>query len=225
MQKIDVKDKASYHITVDISCDFATNKYIAQIAEVNIKRFIKQEYPTLKLEGDIFDIAVYSLKKSLRLPNCGKISKSDFEQRHLIPITNSTVRDFIVSYTDDVVLQIPFNILLDDHIAVDLPLFAVNISQIDMNMFKQFLEQNEGTKQVQWTVKQNKESFISGRPSGTYTCPVCKLRHDSRGLFAYRKGKNMLINCFKNKDNKNSCELVSVAITTETQLEQYQKIQ
>lgn len=130
-----MKDKASFHITLDISCDFAVNRYIAQIAEINLKRYIGQTYPDYVNEGQIFDVSVYALKKSLRLPFCGKISKHQFEQRHLLPVTNSDAKDFIVSNVDKVVFSIPFNILLDEHVAVDLPVFAVNVSQQDEALF------------------------------------------------------------------------------------------
>ncbi len=169
-------------------------------------------------------MSVYALKKSLRLPKCGKITKSNFEQRHLLPITNSTTADFIVSNTNNVVYTIPFNILLDESIAVDLPLFTVNLSQLDVQHFKEFLASNEETKKVEWKLKQNKESFISARPSNSYNCPVCKSRHDSRGLYAVRKGKNMVVNCFKNNELKNVFEPISVNVVGEDKQEQFQKI-
>lgn len=74
-------------------------------------------------------------------------------------------------------------------------------------------------------MKQNKDSFLSARPSARYSCPVCGGEHDSRGLFAYRKGKDLLINCFKNRDNKNASELITVAVTSEKKCDQYQKMQ
>jgi hypothetical protein len=58
------------------------------------------------------------------------------------------MRDFIISDVNDVIYTIPFNILLDKRIAVDLPLIAVKSTEKDFQLFQKYV--NENTQDVMW---------------------------------------------------------------------------
>ena len=82
-----------------------------------------------------------------------------------------------------------------------------------MLAFQQFLAEHAG--ETTWTVKQCKDSFLTARPAKEYTCPVCKHKHSSRGMFAYRKGKSVIVNCFSNKETKLVEDLPAIAVQLE----------
>ena len=51
--------KMSYHVVVDVKCNFDTNRFIAKLINARV--------------GNVCDCKVYAQNKSLRLPNCVKI--------------------------------------------------------------------------------------------------------------------------------------------------------
>jgi hypothetical protein len=191
-----VSTKVSFHVVVDISCDRNTNRYVAQIAELNLRSVLKNTNPELKIENEIFDLAVYGLNRSLRLPFCGKIKKNVFEDRRLVPLTQSTLKDFFISNVAGVVCELPFNIMLDTRLCVDLPDCSIKLSKLDEDLFRDFLASK--TPDVKWHLSTAKGSLITARPDKHYMCPVCTHRHDSRGLFAFRRSGSVVVNCFSN---------------------------
>lgn len=86
-------------------------------------------------DEEIFDTAIYSVNKSLRLPMCGKITSNTFQPRFLVPLDKAPLRAFFVSDISDVVYHIPFNIMLDKRIAVDLPACSLEVSMVDEELF------------------------------------------------------------------------------------------
>jgi len=195
-----VSGKVSFHIVLTISCDRSTNRYVAQIAELNLRSALKRNYPDLKVDSEIFDLAVYAPNRSLRLPFCGKIKKHIFEDRRLVPLTQSTLRDFFISNVADVVCELPSNIMLDNRLCVDLPDCSIKLSKLDEDIFREYLSKNCST--VNWIFQSSKGSIITARPDKSYICPVCSKRHDSRGLFAFRRSGSVAINCFSNQEKK-----------------------
>ena len=68
------------------------NKYVARVADLNMKTILNASE-----DLTFFDTSVYKLKKSLRLPFCGKIKKNVFEDRQLLPVTDSVFADFLIT--------------------------------------------------------------------------------------------------------------------------------
>lgn len=56
----------SMHIVINIACDLDTNKYIAMTANRNFQSMTKSTF-------EPFDLKIYAINKSLRLPMCGKV--------------------------------------------------------------------------------------------------------------------------------------------------------
>ena len=210
-------------MTLNIACDMQTNRYIAQIAELNLRGSLSKGNHQLDSESDIFDTAVYSQNKSLRLPMCGKITRNVYEPRFLVPLNGAVLRDFFVSDISNVVHQIPFNIMLDKRVAVDLPTCSIEVSKVDEDLFTQFLK--EKCPSVAWTVNRSVNQFLNARPSKSFNCPVCSRTHSHRGMFAYRKSNAIVINCFSNVETKAVSELVTIPVPGGQKKNDFQKIE
>jgi hypothetical protein len=226
VQKMDVKEKASFHIVLNVSCDFATNKHVAKLAEMNLRRMIAGQYPQFAMPAEsIFDTSVYAFKKSLRLPMCGKVKKHTFEQRHIVPIDGEpgTVKDFIITDVRDVVSTIPKNIMIDTRMPVDLPANMIATTSVDMELFQKYLK--EEVKECNFTTTNANSGFLLARPQKAYKCPICVKEHTSRCLFAYRKGQKLEINCYANKETQAVTDLPCVEIQGENKADMAQKIQ
>ena len=224
---IECTAKASFHVTLNIACDLQMNRYIAQMAELNMRSSLSQKYPgewkNEERDSDIFDTAVYAVNKSLRLPMCGKITRNVYEARFLVPLSNASPRDFFVSDISQVVFFLPFNIMLDKRVAVDLPACSVHVSTADEELFRQFLK--ERCPQVTWSIQRSANQFLTARPSKSFICPVCSKTHAHRGVYGFRKGSALMINCFSNADTKTTAQLISVPIPGAQKKTDFEKIQ
>ena len=58
--------KLSYHIVINVACDLQTNVQLARTANSNFKSITHSKFAP-------FDVQIYALNKSLRLPLCGKV--------------------------------------------------------------------------------------------------------------------------------------------------------
>lgn len=168
-------------------------------------------------------MAVYGINKSLRLPLCGKVKKHVFENRRLVPITQSNLRDFFISDISQATADLPDNIMLDTRLSVDLPDCSIRISRSDEDALREYLA--NAIPGSDFVLKQSRGSVITAVPNSSYNCPVCKHRHDSRGLYAFRRGAMLVVNCFSNQQKKITDALPEIPLAAQLKKEPHERIQ
>ena len=104
--------------------------------------------------------------------------------------------------------------MLDDRISIHIPMSIESMSSTEQQIFMNYLQEKAAL--VKWTVKMSKQGvangFISASPDKPFQCPVCNRTHHSRGLYAYKRGNHLIINCFSNKQYETVTELPKVQI-------------
>ena len=57
-----------------------------------------------------------------------------------------------------------------------------------------------------------KNGFIIAKPGRPFDCKVCARRHDHQGLFAFRQGDGITVNCFSNSANHHVATLPKIKL-------------
>ncbi len=165
-----------------------------------------------------FDLSIYAYNKSLRLPNCGKVSRktASLEMGAKLNIaTRHALQDFIVSDVSSAVIVIPKNILFDKRMPVQVSRGATLTRENDIAKVEEFIRETyKEQPQVQFAVKLVK-GVIKVIPSNKYKCAVCKRDHDQQSMYVVRQGDTLKLNCYSNKERNTGAQPVIIQLDSQ----------
>lgn len=186
-------NKFSYHVVCDIKISLEYNLNIATL--YNKKYFI------------ICDLSVYSINKTIRLPNCCKIKTANlnqkfknindiWENRQFKIISQSTLKNFILTDTQNINDELIQPLIYNNSSIHDIGTWeSVDIANamVKASIIKFCKNENLNTN---ISIKNN---YIHINVIGKYHCCLCNRDHDSDNLYAYVKHSMCYVDCYRNK--------------------------